>query len=203
MKKQSKSKSQNSTYLDGRVLLAMPSMGDQRFSKAVIYICMHSIDGAIGIILNRIERSITVGDLIEQADNHFQSKPIKFSGKFKNKLLHLGGPMEMDRGFVLHTSEYESKKSTFKVNPEISLTTTFEIIEDLAVGRGPNKAIVALGYSCWGPGQLEQELQQNGWLVCDPTVDLIFSDETDKMYESILQINGIDLLKLSSVGGHA
>ena len=204
MKKETKSKnSQTSSYLDGRLLVAMPSIGDDRFSKAVIYICMHSIDGAIGIVLNRIERSITVGDLIEQMDKEYQSKPIKLTGNFKNKLLHLGGPMEMDRGFVLHTGEYECEKSTFKVNPEISLTTAFEIIQDLAIGKGPKKAIVALGYSCWGPGQLEQELQDNGWLVCDPSIDLIFSDETEKMYESILQTNGIDLLKLSSFGGHA
>ena len=204
MKKLLKSKKiQPSSYLDGRVLLAMPSMGDDRFSRAVIYVCMHSIDGAIGIILNQIERNITIGDLIEHVDNRYPNKPIKLSGKIKNKLLHLGGPMEMDRGFVLHTGEYECKSSTFKVNPEISLTTAFEIIEDLAEGKGPKQAIVALGYSCWGPGQLEQELQQNGWLVCDSSVDMIFSEETDEMYESILQTNGIDLLKLSSIGGHA
>lgn len=183
-------------HLDGKILIAMPGMGDPRFERAVIYMCAHSPDGAMGLIINKPAPDVRFEDLLEQLD-------IEVGENLDPICVHFGGPVEHGRGFVLHTQDYGSKDGTLDVDEDIGMTATLDILEDISQGAGPAASLLALGYAGWGPGQLEGELQENGWLTCDASLDLIFSVKNDQKWQAALTTLGIDPRLLSAEGGTA
>ena len=174
----------------------MPGMGDPRFEKSVVFICAHSGDGAMGLMINKPAPDIQLDDLLEQlginqADG---APPIK---------VHFGGPVEHGRGFVLHSSEYQAAEATLRVDETFSMSATLDVLEDIATGGGPEQSFLALGYAGWAPGQLEAELQQNGWLTADSSADLVFGTGYTDKWAAALGSLGIDPLMLSAEGGRA
>lgn len=182
--------------LTGKLLIAMPSMGDPRFARSVVYICAHSPEGAMGLIVNKPTPEVNARDLLSQLK-------IEPRGDMAPIRVHFGGPVEHGRGFVLHTGEYESEGATLHVDGEFGMTATLDVLEALANGDGPRESLLALGYSGWGPGQLEGELQENGWLVAEATPRLVFSNDNRGKWEAALAVLGIDPLMLSAEGGRA
>lgn len=182
--------------LTGQCLIAMPGMGDPRFAHSVIFLCAHSPEGAMGLILNKRTPDVSVADLLEQLDLT-PPEPLKTRG------VHIGGPVETGRGFVLHTPDYQSPVSTLEVDETFHMTATLDILEELAEGRGPDRFVVALGYSGWGPGQLESEIVQNGWLTCPSDKDLVFETADAQKWETALERLGVSALALSAEAGHA
>jgi putative transcriptional regulator len=190
-------------YLDGQMLIAMPSMGDERFARSVIYVCAHSSEGAMGIVVNQPAANVSFADLLVQlnvipADDLIQLPP----GAGGVKVLK-GGPVDTQRGFVLHSSDFFLENSTLPIDEGICLTATLDILKAIAGGNGPRDAILALGYAGWAPGQLENEIQHNGWLHCPADADLIFGQDVGGKYDKALKKIGIDLGMLSSDAGHA
>ncbi|HAW46965.1 hypothetical protein C6W92_07730 [Roseovarius sp. A46] len=182
--------------LTGKILIAMPGMGDPRFAYSVVYLCAHSAEGAMGLIVNKPAQDLQMCDLLE----HLSITP---GPEMRDMPVHFGGPVEHGRGFVLHDDGYRSDIATLNVAEGFGMTATLDILEDIAQGRGPDRAILALGYAGWGPEQLESELAENGWLTCDADADLVFdSVDTDK-WETALTRLGISSLTLSSDAGHA
>jgi putative transcriptional regulator len=190
-------------YLDGRLLVAMPVMGDPRFERSVIYLCAHSAEGAMGIMVNRPAGSIDFPQLLMQLNIINKSEEIKLAGSAEIMKVLSGGPVDTGRGFVLHSSDYFIANATLKINDGVCLTTTVDILKAIAKGSGPRHAILALGYAGWRPGQLESEIQDNGWLHCDADADLIFGDDVDDKYDRALRKIGIDPGMLSNEAGHA
>jgi putative transcriptional regulator len=190
-------------YLDGQMLIAMPSMGDERFARSVIYVCAHSSEGAMGIIVNHAAAHIDFRDLLVQLkvvpDDDMIHLPTDASGVQVMK----GGPVETERGFVLHSADYFIENSTLPIDEGVCLTATLDILKAIARGSGPRSAILALGYAGWAPGQLEQEIHQNGWLHCAPDLDLIFGNNLESKYTRALQKIGIEVGMLSTEAGHA
>ncbi len=182
--------------LTGKMLIAMPSMGDPRFRRTVIYMCAHSPDGALGLIVNKHAGQISFPDLLEQLD-------MKCQPGTEHIRVQLGGPVETGRGFILHTDDYTLKNVTMPVRDHVGLTTSVDILRDMAEGRGPVRALVALGYSGWGPGQLEYEIRSNAWLHCDADLELIFSPGLEKKWATALAKIGIDPASLSGESGRA
>ncbi len=182
-------------YLKGHLLVAMPSMGDERFQRTVIYICAHSAQGTMGLVINRLADQIDFKDLLEQLqiDVPVLRHEIK---------VHAGGPVETGRGFVLHTTDY-FQDSTLQVSSEIGLTATADILKLIAGGKGPNHSLLALGYAGWGQGQLDGEIQANGWLHVPADLDLVFGNELDGKWGRAVQRLGIDPAFLSMDAGHA
>ena len=198
-----KAASTATTYLDGQLLIAMPVMEDERFARSVIYVCAHSADGAMGIIVNRPAGSIDFPQLLRQLDIIDEAAPIELSDDGETVKILRGGPVETSRGFVLHSSDYSIKDATLPIDGGICLTATLDILKAIAQGTGPRQAILALGYAGWAPGQLEDEIQHNGWLHCPADPDLIFGGDTDEKYQRALKKIGIDLGMLSNSAGHA
>lgn len=198
-----KAASTATTYLDGQLLIAMPVMEDERFARSVIYVCAHSADGAMGIIVNRPAGSIDFPQLLRQLDIVDEAAPIELSDDGETVKILRGGPVETSRGFVLHSSDYSIKDATLPIDGGICLTATLDILKAIAQGTGPRQAILALGYAGWAPGQLESEIQHNGWLHCPADPDLIFGSDTDEKYQRALKKIGIDLGMLSNSAGHA
>ena len=185
----------NSGYLTGQLLIAMPQMEDSRFSRSVIYMCVHNQDGAMGLMVNRLADDMTFPDLLEQVG-------VERGPETASLPIHIGGPVETGMGFVLHTSDYE-QANTIKVSDAISLTHTIEILKDIAGGRGPRQVLLALGYAGWGAGQLDNEIQANSWLNVPADEALLFGDaQQDKWERSIAKL-GIDISLLSGQAGHA
>ncbi|UYV38419.1 YqgE/AlgH family protein [Rhodobacteraceae bacterium D3-12] len=182
--------------LTGKMLIAMPGMGDPRFEKSVVFICAHSPDGAMGIIINKPTGDLRLKDLVEQLD-------IGDGTCLRDHPVHFGGPVEPGRGFVLHSGEYVSNISTLRVSDEFGMTATLDVLEELAAGAGPAFAIMALGYSGWGPGQLEDEILSNGWLTCEAEQSLVFEEADLRKWEAALKTLGVDPLTLSAAAGHA
>jgi len=182
--------------LTGSILIAMPGMGDPRFDKSVVYMCAHSPDGAMGLIVNKPTEDVRLSHLLEQLD-------IRVADQVPDKPVHFGGPVEHGRGFVLHSRDYQSDISTLIVDEEIAMTATLDILEDLARGFGPSRSIMALGYAGWGPGQLEGEIGQNGWLTSASDPALVFDADDGSKWEKALKRLGIDALVLSASAGHA
>jgi putative transcriptional regulator len=190
-------------YLDGQMLIAMPAMNDERFARALIYVCAHSTEGAMGIIVNHPAANIKFPDLLVQLEVIPAAERIQLpTGAGDVKVLK-GGPVETGRGFVLHSSDFFIENSTLPIDEGVCLTATLDILKAIARGKGPASAILALGYAGWAPGQLEHEIQQNGWLHCTADAELIFGQDTDTKYEKALRKIGIDLGMLSSEAGHA
>ncbi len=181
--------------LAGQLLVAMPSMRDPRFARTIIYMVAHTEDGAMGLVLNRILGSITFPDLLQQLG-------IGATDAAHNIHVHFGGPVETGRGFVLHSNDY-FQGATLRVDDHVSLTATVDILRDMAAGAGPRHCMLALGYAGWGPGQLEDELQRNGWLHVNADDSLIFDPNLDSKWERAISKIGFDFTKLSSDVGHA
>lgn len=182
--------------LTGRILIAMPGMGDPRFAGSVVLLCAHSPEGTMGLIVNKPVHEMAMRDLFEQLG----ISPEGGSGKAP---LFFGGPVETGRGFVLHTDEYHSGLSSLEIGAGFKMTATQDILEDIAAGRGPRASLVALGYSGWGPGQLEAEIAENGWLIGEASEVLIFGTEIEGIWARALKELGIDPLTLSATAGRA
>lgn len=185
-----------SQHLNGRLLIAMPGMGDPRFERTVIYMCSHSDEGAMGLVVNRRAEGVTFKELMGQLK-------IKLGPKTQSSDIHYGGPVEMGRGFVLHSDDFHVEDATMKVDVGVSLTATLDILRAMAEGEGPRRALIALGYSGWAPRQLEAELQRNGWLTCDADEEILFSRDDDAKWEKALAKIGVDPSLLSATGGTA
>jgi len=190
-------------YLDGQLLIAMPAMGDPRFSRSVIYLCAHSSEGAMGIIINQRAPNISFTELLEQLNIVPSEDRIALPSGLGAMEVHLGGPVETGRGFVLHSADYFKAESTLPIDESVCLTATIDILRDIAKGSGPNKALLALGYAGWAPGQLENEIQANGWLNCPAKPELIFDPELEHKYTRALSSLGIDPIRLVNDSGHA
>ncbi|MCF3931890.1 YqgE/AlgH family protein [Acuticoccus sp. M5D2P5] len=190
-------------YLEGQCLIAMPQMGDTRFERAVVFLCAHSAEGAMGIIVNKPARNISFVDLLTQLNVIDEENAIRLPESARNVPVHNGGPVETGRGFVLHTSDFMLKEATLVTGNDVCLTATVEILRAIANGHGPSQALLALGYAGWAPGQLEQEISNNGWLHCEADHDLLFNGDLEAKYQRAIQKLGIDPLLLSSAAGHA
>ena len=182
--------------LGGQILIAMPGMGDPRFEHAVILVCAHSADGAMGLIINKPAPDLSFDRLIDQL-----SLPKSDAGR--EIRVHQGGPVERSRGFVLHSRDWQAGKATMQIAGQFGMTATLDILEALATGAGPAFALLALGYSGWGPGQLEAEIGRNDWLTADGSAELIFSEDDGGKWAGALRGMGIDPVSLSSVAGRA
>jgi len=184
------------TSLAGQLLVAMPQMEDPRFARSVVYVCAHSEDaGAMGLVINKPLGSLRMGELFAQLD-------IASGGSANSRPVHFGGPVEGGRGFVLHTSDY-SEQATLVVDDNIALTATLDILRAIGDGRGPRQSLFALGYAGWAPGQLDAEIQANGWLSVAADHGIIFDHDHEKKWNRALAKLGIDLTKLSGAAGHA
>ena len=190
-------------FLDGQLLIAMPSMTDKRFARSVIYMCAHSTEGAMGLIINKRADNIRFPDLLQQLGVVGKDAEDTMPMSVCEKTVHVGGPVETGRGFVLHTPDYYRSASTLSVDNKVCLTATMDILKAMAHGKGPSRAMFALGYAGWAPGQLENELQRNGWLNCPADLDILFSPELDLKYDHAMSKLGIDPTFLVSDVGHA
>jgi putative transcriptional regulator len=202
-KKKAQSGGPKRGYLDGQMLIAMPSMRDERFSRSVIYVCAHSSEGAMGIIVNQLAANVNFPDLLVQLEVIPAADLIQLPQRAGTVKVLKGGPVETGRGFVLHSADFFIENSTLPIDDGICLTATLDILKAIARGQGPASAVLALGYAGWAPGQLENEIQENGWLHCAADSDLIFGTDNDGKYEKALKKLGIDLGMLSSEAGHA
>lgn len=182
--------------LTGKMLIAMPGMGDPRFTHSVVLICAHSDDGAMGLIVNKAIEGVHLESLLKQLS-------IESTGPSAQAGLYFGGPVETGRGFVLHTPDYRSDLSTLAIDERFSMTATQDILEEITNGNGPSSALVALGYSGWGPGQLENEIGANGWLIGEPSQALVFQENDANVWPEAMKSLGIDPLTLSATAGHA
>ncbi len=182
-------------YLTGQLLIAMPNMRDSRFARTVVYICAHNAEGAMGLVINRLVGSATFPDLLSQLG-------IETETVAEEIRVHFGGPVESGRGFVLHSGDY-SHDSTLLVSDQMALTATVDILQDIAAGQGPQMSLLALGYAGWGPGQLDSEIQANGWLHVAPDESLVFDDDLDTKWDRAIAKLGFDVSLLSGEAGHA
>ncbi|MEW7975575.1 MAG: YqgE/AlgH family protein [Candidatus Thiodiazotropha endolucinida] len=183
------------TNLTNHFLIAMPRLEDPNFFHTVTYICEHTSDGAMGIVINR-PMDLHLADIFEQLEIQISTKDIA------EQPVYIGGPVQSDRGFVLHESSTEWA-STLKVTADISVTTSLDILEAIAAGKGPEHNLVALGYAGWGAGQLESELAQNAWLSGPAESDIIFNRASDERWQAAADLLGVDLNLLSGDTGHA
>ncbi len=188
--------------LAGQFLIAMPGMTDKRFARSVVYMCVHSPETAMGIIVNRLAENISFSELLE----HLELEGTKLGDEapeLKDMIVHYGGPVETSRGFVLHTPDYKTQKRTLSVEKEVCLTATVDILKAITKGKGPSKALLALGYAGWAGGQLEAEIRANGWLHCPADSEIIFDTEIELKYERALAALGIEQGHLVGVAGNA
>jgi len=190
-----------SQSLQNHFLLAMPGMEDERFARTVVYLCAHTDEGSMGLIVNRTQQ-LGFSDILVDLGIVEREETIKLPEKALKLPVLSGGPVEQSRGFVLHSGDYVLDTS-LPVSDEVCLTATFDILRDISSGRGPSKALMALGYAGWGAGQLEAEIAENGWLACPAQTDLLFADKVDTLYDRIMASMGIDPTHLSSAAGHA
>ena len=190
-------------FLDGKLLIAMPGMEDPRFARAVIYLCAHSAEGAMGIMINQTSPNVSFPGLLVQLDIIKKGQEIRLPILARRMPVHRGGPVQTERGFVLHSADYFIENATLPIDENVCLTATLEILKAIAAGSGPSDAILALGYAAWAPGQLETEIKANGWLHALAPPDFIFDLRHSDKYERALALIGIDPVMLSPEGGHA
>jgi putative transcriptional regulator len=181
--------------VEGQLLIAVPHMEDPRFRHSVIFMCSHSRSGAVGLVVNKVIDDMPFADLLQQLD-------IERGEKAKAIRVHFGGPVEPGRGFVLHSQDYKID-GTAQVAGGMALTATTDILRDMALGRGPQDSLLALGYSGWGPGQLDREIQDNGWLVVQPDRSLLFDTEVDTKWQRAYAKLGVEPGALSQTSGRA
>ena len=182
-------------YLAGQLLMAMPQMLDERFAKTVIYMCAHTEDGAMGLVVNKVMENIDFPDLLDQLG-------LSASPRGEDIRVHFGGPVESGRGFVLHSADYV-QDATMVIDDTIAMTATTDILRDIAEGDGPRNSLLALGYAGWGPGQLDTEIQANGWLSVPADSSLVFNSDPQAVWQGALAKLGIDVSMLSGDAGHA
>ncbi len=180
--------------LTGRFLIAMPHMGDPRFARSVVFLCSHGEEGAMGLIVNKEAENISFDDLLDQ---------LEIDDVTVNQLtVHNGGPVETGRGFVLHSRDY-FQEGSIGVTDDVALTATVEILRAIAAGGGPRKRLLALGYAGWGQGQLESEIQANGWLISEADEDILFGFDLERKWDQVLAKLGVDPAALSGAAGRA
>lgn len=182
-------------YLAGQVLIAMPQMQDPRFARSVVYLCAHSAEGAMGIMINRLFDGLSFPELLDQLD-------IPSTPQCDQIRVHFGGPVEGGRGFVLHSDDYMHDTSML-VAEGIALTATVDVLKAIALGMGPRKCLLALGYAGWSAGQLDAEILENSWLNVPADEALLFGHDLDHKWEVALHKLGIDFATLSVAAGHA
>jgi len=190
-------------FLDGQMLIASPGMQDERFARTVIYMCAHSSEGAMGIVVNQPAPHISFPELLVKLDVIPEADKIQLPSRAGDLTVLRGGPVETERGFVLHSADFFIENSTLPIDDGICLTATLDILKAIARGDGPSNAVLALGYAGWSPGQLETEMQQNGWLHCSADPDLIFGLDIESKYDRAMQKIGIRPGMLSNDVGHA
>lgn len=186
---------QSSGYLTGQLLVAMPQMQDSRFERSVIYVCAHTAEGAMGLVVNKLMDSLSFDDLLSQLDIDIVDDP-------DDTRVHFGGPVETGRGFVLHSADYV-QDGTLVIDEEVALTATIDILKSIADGNGPKHSLLALGYAGWGAGQLDDEIQSNGWLSVPADDRLIFGGNLEARWESAMGKIGINVNMLSGEAGRA
>lgn len=186
----------NFSDLTGKLLVAMPGMGDPRFESSVVFLCAYSDEGAMGLIVNKTVPDIVLDDVLDQLE-------IGRGAGSAGIHVHFGGPVEGGRGFVLHSSDYAGRETTMQIDETFGMTATKDILVEIAGGTGPREALTALGYAGWGPGQLESELQQNAWLTVDADTAIVFDTANAEKWSKALKKLGIDPLMLSAEGGRA
>jgi putative transcriptional regulator len=182
-------------FLTGQLLIAMPAMEDPRFAHSVIYLCAHTPEGAMGLVLNRPLQRPKFDDLLRQ----LEVAPVPPARRIR---LCAGGPMDNARGFVLHTTDWTGEGS-LRVNDAVALTASLDVLKEIAEGRGPREGLLALGYAGWGPGQLDAEIQQNAWLSVPADETIVFDGDHDTKWRRALAKLNIDPLLLSGAAGHA
>lgn len=182
-------------YLTGKCLIAMPNMQDERFANTLIYICSHSKDGAMGFVVNKKIKEFSFADLANQL-------PINTIRPIEQIDLHQGGPLEKVRGFVLHSTDYV-KEDTIVISDTMAISSSIDIITDIAFGTGPKDNLVALGYASWGPQQLENEIINNTWLVANTSPELVFRTKDEEKWQKAIESLGVDLDRLSYLSGNA
>ena len=197
--KRSRGRNDGHHYLEGQLLVAMPVMTDRRFARSVIYICAHSAKGAMGLIINQRAPNIRFPELLRR----LSIPPGAVDGEAFDLEVHVGGPVDTERGFVLHSADYYAADSTLPIDDRVSLTATVDILKAIAKGEGPDRAMLALGYSGWRAGQLEMEIGANGWLNCPADLDLLFDRDLEQKYGRALSKIGIDPSHLVADAGHA
>jgi putative transcriptional regulator len=190
-------------FLDGQLLMAMPSMGDKRFARSVIYVCAHSADGAMGIVINKLASEISFHDLLVQLEIVKGKRRAPTAGGIEKVRVHRGGPVETGRGFVLHSADFLLENATLPIADGVCLTATLEILRAIAEGQGPERALLALGYAGWAPGQLEFEIQSNGWLHSQADRGILFDGDIEAKYDRALAKIGVEPAMLSADAGHA
>lgn len=183
------------TSLTGQLLVAMPNMADPRFARSVVYLCAHSADGAMGLVVNRLIDSLSFDSLLEQLGVELETLDSEMP-------VHFGGPVESSRGFVLHSTDY-LQDSTLVIDDDIALTATVDVLKAIARGEGPAQRVLALGYAGWAPGQLDAEIQANGWLLVPADSQLVFGLDNQAKWQQAMAKLGIDLSLLSNEAGHA
>jgi putative transcriptional regulator len=182
-------------FFTGQLLIAMPTMPDPRFARTVIYMCAHSDEGALGLVVNKLFDDLNFEDLLDQVG-------IEPESCRRTIPVHSGGPVEAGRGFVLHSKEF-TDESTMVVDDDVALTASVDILRAIAEGNGPRKCLLALGYSGWGPGQLESEIHENGWLNVPADEALIFDTDLENKWQRAIAKIGVDFAKLSGQSGRA
>ena len=188
-------------YLDDQFLIAMPGMKDERFARSVIYVCAHSDEGAMGLIINQVQQ-LLFPDLLVQLGVVDEEQAIRLPARARDFVVRHGGPVDRSRGFVLHSDDY-MVDSSMPVSGDVCLTATVDILRAISKGQGPRHALMALGYSGWGAGQLESEIAENGWLTCPADMGLLFDSDIERKYDRILASIGINPAHLSATAGHA
>lgn len=184
-------------FLNGRLLIAMPGIADPRFERAVILICVHAPEQAMGIRLNQPHEDMELAVILEKLG-------VEGEPRSPHQAVLRGGPVERDRGYVIHSNDFETPGSTLSVSDSLSLTATREILQTLTVGHDrPARAVLALGYAGWGPGQLEVELRENVWLTGPADMDLVFDEDHDSKWERALARMGVSPALLSGQAGRA
>jgi putative transcriptional regulator len=190
-------------FLDGQMLIAMPGTPDERFARAVIYLCAHSSEGAMGIVINKGAQSIGFPELLVQLDIIAKDQAIRLPSRAERVAVLSGGPVETTRGFVLHSTDVVIEDSTLPIAENMGLTITVDMLRAIARGEGPESAVLALGYASWSAGQLEREIQENTWLHGPPEPGIVFGLDHDAKYDRALRAIGIDPAFLSQEAGHA
>jgi putative transcriptional regulator len=181
--------------LTGHLLVAMPQMADLRFARSVVYLCAHSAEGAMGLVVNRLIDSLTFDSLLDQLGLEADAGAIDLP-------VHFGGPVESSRGFVLHSADYV-QDSTLVIDDDIALTATIDVLKAIAKGDGPRQCVLALGYAGWAAGQLDAEIQANGWLMVPADHELVFGIDNESKWQRAIAKLGVDLSLLSLEAGHA
>jgi putative transcriptional regulator len=187
--------------LTGKLLIAMPSLQEPTFAHSVVFLCAHSRDGAMGLIVNKPMPGMSFMELADRVD--LSKTPARIAENLMQMPVLTGGPVEQQRGFVLHSTEYPGGEGSLKVNDYFALTATTDILTDMAQGHGPARCLLALGYAGWSPGQLESEILHNGWLHGDAAPELVFSESHETKYHTAMKLLGIDPRMLSASAGHA